>query len=203
MIDNLQNKQTDQNITKNLFVVILLVSFFFGIISAGWIALGVIEQQTRTNMKESLQTVLRTTQESMYIWFENRSYRLEAEAKTHKLIKLTKAQLAIPHDYDSLVKSTVLHEIRLFFEPKLEKHGDLGIFIIAPDLTSIASMRDMNIGSMNIIAKERPNLLQKVLKGEIHLIPTIRSDVPLPDESGKLVENYPTLFIGSVRVSTT
>ncbi len=58
-------------------------------------------------------------------------------------------------------------------------------------------MRDKNIGTENLINKQRKIFLDRVFAGQSLFIPTIYSDVPLYGKSGKLEYNLPTIFIAT------
>lgn len=178
-------------------IVLTVVCFLAAIAGAGWLALTRVEQQTRLKSRKALQTVLRTTHDAMYVWLENRSYMTRMLAASSEVRSFTAAQLAVSRKPDDLRASEALKGLRRFVKPKLDEFGDLGIFLIAPDLISIASMRDSNIGTRNLIANKRPQLLQRAFAGETLLIPTIQSDVPLPGQSGRMVRQPPTLFLAT------
>ena len=76
-------------------------------------------------------------------------------------------------------------------------HWDLGFCVIAPDRISIASKRDANVGSRNLIDEQRPAELQKAFSGKTVFIPPIYSDVPLLDASGRMQTDAPTTFIAA------
>ncbi|MEH6627542.1 MAG: diguanylate cyclase [Motiliproteus sp.] len=185
----------NQKPSVSLVVVVLFSLFFIAISTSGKLALDRIEQQTRAQTRNSLQTILNSTHEGLHIWFKYRRFLFEDIMQSADVVGLTQAQLLVARDTDSLLKSPYLQQLRELFNPGLSRLGDLGVFIIAPDYISIASMRDQNVGSRNLIAQQRRDVLDSVFDGEIRLIPTIFSDVALPSSSGKLVKNSPTMFI--------
>ncbi len=179
---------------SSLYIIIVIV-FFLSIMALTSLALSQIEDQTRRDTVASLQTVLETTNEAFHIWADEQKHDIAILSLSPTLINLTKSQLAVKREVDALLSSPTLAEIREFSKPTLETLGNIGIFIISPDFISIASMRDANVGTVNLIAEQRRDLLQNVFNGKIEIIPLLRSDVPLPDLSGKMVEGYPTMFI--------
>lgn len=86
---------------------------------------------------------------------------------------------------------------------KMSQHEYEGFFIISPDRVSIASMRDTNIDTENIINQQRKPYLDRAFMGEKVFIPTISSDVPLKTNSGKLQNKQPTIFIASPIIDAT
>lgn len=93
-----------------------------------------------------------------------------------------RALLALPHEHDALLRSGIQERLRGRVRRFLGSHGYNGIFVIAPDRVSVASMRDANIGIRNLIDEQRPDLLDAVFRGEVRTIPPIVSDVPLHPE---------------------
>ncbi len=78
--------------------------------------------------------------------------------------------------------------------------ADIDFFIINPNHISIASMRDVNVGSLNIIAIHKPELLDRVFRGETVFVPPITSDVRLDGRGGELLGMPPTmLFAAPIR----
>lgn len=183
--------------SQRLITLIIILGFIIGLALVAWFGLDQIEKQYRVQVRNSLHSVLRSTHETMYVWLDNRLKVLKSIGQNEELINLIEAQLAVSRDVDSLRNSDKLIALREFFGPVMREYGDLGMFIIAPDFTSIASMRNSNIGSLNIIAQKKPQLLKRVFAGEAHFIPPISSAVLLKDKTGRLVKNQPTMFIAT------
>jgi PAS domain S-box-containing protein len=87
--------------------------------------------------------------------------------------------------------------LRTLLQPHLDSMNARGIFIIAPDRFSIASMRDANLGTRNLIAQQRSKLMDRAFAGETVFIPPIVSDVPLRDQHGQMVQHAPTMFFAT------
>ena len=162
-----------------------------------WVALDRIKTQTKNNSRESLQTVLQTTREAMHIWVHQRKQDVSNLASMPELRKLTQSLLAESQDRNALLASQSLEKIRKIIKSRLDKYGDRGFFIAAPNMTNIASLRDINIGVTNLIYIQRKDYLQRVFQGEVSFVPTIRSDVPLPGVDGQLEKQLPAIFVAS------
>lgn len=156
-----------------------------------------IEDQTRKDAVSTLQTILQATKNSINLWAHDYEEDTKTIAKLPLLVELAKKQLALPPDRNSLLASPALAELRKLLKPKLEEYGDLGFFIISPNFISVASVRDSNVGSINIIARERQDTLKEVFQGSVRLIPPIFSEVALPNSTGKLVRGVPTMFVAA------
>ena len=163
---------------------------------SAWFVLSRVEEQARRDVESVLSTVLRTTHEAMrYLTSE---YERDAEnwASSPELIQHVEALLRAPRTRDDLVASDAQSRLRTLLRPINDKRGYIGIFVIAPDYLSLASMRDTNIGSTNLLV-EQGDFLDRVFHGETLLSRPMVSDVPLPDASGELVEGQTTMFVAT------
>jgi diguanylate cyclase (GGDEF)-like protein len=176
-----------------LFIGLFLVS----VLIIAWIALERIQAQTKNNSREALQTVLRTTQQALHIWVEQRRRGVMELASLPAVGELTEALLAEPRTATALRESPYQKRLRNLMRPRLNLYSDKGFFVIAPDMISVASMRDENLGKRNLIHQQRPEYLQRLFQGEVIFIPTIKSDVALRNSGGQPVEQMPTIFVGS------
>ncbi|NMP30333.1 diguanylate cyclase [Thalassotalea sp. M1531] len=188
-----------QQIKKQNIRAILLISVFMSaVVFLSVIALYQIKSSTTEQVRENLQTLLLTIQEAHHILVEQRRFALESISENESVIKLTQDLI---HDYQGdkpLVQSKYLTEFRQLLAPILENFGDQGFFIIAPDNISIASMRNSNLGTVNLIAQQNPELLARVFdKGEAVFIPPIRSDVPINNQKLQRISIDATMFIVS------
>ena len=115
--------------------------------------------------------------------------------KNNKLSDLVEQLINVPRTPDSLRASPIQSQIRQFIKANESDFGKIGFFIITPDLVSLASSRDANIGTTNIISQQHSDLLSRVLAGETVFIPPLRSDVHLTqDNAAQGKEKPPTMF---------
>lgn len=189
-------------LTKFLFksevkILSFLTLFIFILSIVAFIALKKIETQTKVNSQHALSTVLLTTQEALYLWLGQRKRDILDLASSLEVYNLTNALLQFKKNNPNNSSNPELKKIREYFRPKLKRYGDKGFFIITPDKISVASMRDNNIGTINLIYKQRKKYLLDAFKGKTTFISTILSDVPLYDKNGLLREHSPTQFIVS------
>ena len=177
--------------------MVLSALFLCVVVLSAWIAVQSSGQKMRQEVGESLRTVLQSTREAMRIWVDGKRHNLMMVSEDPVLGGLTEQLLSVPRNPDDLLASRQLAAIREVLSKEKKKIGDLGFFIIAPDGTSIASMRDANIGTVNLIHKQRRAILDKVFRGEAVLIPPIVSDVPLKTQGGKILAKAPTMFFAA------
>ena len=159
------------------------------------IVLDQIETRTREQAGESLETILEGTLESVQAWFEREREYGERLVRHPDVLTLTEQLLAGPSDRESLLESEAFAGLREYFGNAMETHGEIGVFVISPELVNLFSMRDTNVGDRNLIDTHRPEVLARAFSGETVFVPPIPSDVPLPDENGVLIQSPPTMFV--------
>ena len=185
-------------------LIVLGIVFSLILILIVWHGLTKVESRLRLQAVEQLESVLQVTHENLSeVWLNGLFQDAEDWVMEPELIEHTESLLKIHHGgggakadrVAALLSSSAQLKLRAFFQLRIKRHDALGFFIIAPDQHSIASMRDANVGSLNLIVNQRSKRLLEVFQGRNQLVPPIYSDVPLPDKSGKLVSAYPTMFI--------
>lgn len=181
----------------NIIRLVVTVVFLFLAITISILALDKIKDASKVYAKESLQTVLQTTRNSFHIWIKQRKRLISNIAKDKALVELTKKLISEYLQQANLSKSITQQELRDWLKPTLEIYNDKGFFIISKDRVSIASTRDRNIGTTNLIHQQRKDYLNLVFNGETQFIPTIRSDVQLTELESAINQNPPTIFVAS------
>lgn len=183
--------------------LVFMIVFLTTVISLAWLALEYNRRTALSNIEQTLKTVLDTTTEGLNIWVVDQMNYLKRFGSYPELALAVEDLLKISPENKSLLSSLPLASIREFFKEELGGFGIEGFFIINRDYISIASMRDANIGSKNIIAKTRADLLKLAFMGETVFIPPLRSDVELEQSSDKKLTDLPaTLFIATPVRST-
>ena len=177
--------------------LVVIVLFLSLVLLMTWAGLAEVERQMRYEAGELLRTVLGTTQESLRTWVKGRRLQIDAVVKNPEVWELTQRLLKVPRSGEALQGSRPLGALRDFFTGYRERFGDVGFFIIAPDGTTIGSMRDNNLGTQNLIALKRGDLLDRVFQGETVLVPPLSSDVTLKDGAGTVGVEEPTMFIAA------
>ena len=178
------------------FIVITVVIAIMG--------LAEVEQRVRQQTLKGLQTVVESTHKNIrHVWLDKIMLDATDWATDPIVVSATEALLFSMHERDELLTNPAQQQLRDYFGDRFREHfGDyvkqrdaLGFFIIAADEVSLASMRDGNVGYMNLIAGQRPQRLKSVFSGTPQFIPPIPSDVSLPNEAGEMIEGYPTMFV--------
>ncbi|MGD8644719.1 MAG: PAS domain S-box protein, partial [Chromatiales bacterium] len=177
---------------------LVLIVLFLGLVTlTTWAGLSEVERQIRQGVGETLRTVLKTTQESLRTWTAGRRQLIESLAQDERLRELTERLLRVPPGAEALSDSRQLQAVREYFQGYRMRYGNAGFFIIAPSGVSIGSMRDINLGTENLIARHRPDLLERVFEGETVLVPPIPSDVVLNEADASAFGTAPTLFMAA------
>ena len=149
----------------------------------------------RKDLSNSLQTVLKTTEQNLLMWIKAEEAIIKSWSLNNGIISESVTKLLnSSQEHDDLVSNPLTIKLRNHFKPILESEGYKGFFIITPDYINIGSMRDANLGDESLIDKL---LLERAFRGETFLTLPQESDVPLLNSAGKMVENYPTMFLVS------
>ncbi len=183
-----KSNKTFRNVLWSTGNFLALVSFI------AYLALKEIEKQVREDIGNALKIVVQSTQEAQTIWIEDQKNYLRQLSRDPELIFLVYQHIEVSRTPQELLRSQSLKSLRIFFDTKRDLLDDIGFFIITPDNINIGSMRDANIGVTNLIAKQRPDLLQKAFNGETVFVLPIHSDVPLQHQSTK---KPPTMFFAA------
>jgi PAS domain S-box-containing protein len=187
------NNKSRRNLKLNIiiFVCFILVSSITAVFE-----LHRIEKVDRKSVVKSLQAVLVSINKTINKnWADIRFANTNDWANNEIVVQNTKKLLQAKSKSNPAEERAIINELRIFFEPRLNRYSAQGFFIISLDKISLASMRDQNIGTENLICKYYPERFIKVIKGKQQFIPPIPSDVPLENEAGQLIEHYPTMFM--------
>ena len=177
---------------STLFIGIFVSAFLF----VAWAALDYNKRNTIKKLTNTLETVRDTTTEGLVVWLDNRKEFLKHIAKEPQLIEITERLLGVPETPEAIKRTQALSDARQFFERTEGIYKTEGFFIINPNYISIASRRDSNIGTINLIAQQRPDLLERAFKGETVFIPPIYTD--LAQSNDIAVSRTPaTMFIAA------
>ena len=136
-----------------------VVGFTFFAAVFAWLVLDKIKAQSRRDVGEVLTAVLNTSEEAMRHLVVKYKEDADTWASSADLLENVKALLGEPRDRKNLLASPAQARLRRLLQPIVDKRGYVGIFVIAPDNTSLASMRASNVGSTNLLILFFPNLV--------------------------------------------
>jgi len=183
-------------------LVLAGLSFFVIVVCLlGWFALDKNKAQNLTAVGEDLRETVITTNDRLNFWVDKRLSSLKLLGRDPELVTLIKRLLAVTPDRESLLASDALRDARDYFKNNKDVFSNLGFFIINADRVSIGSMRDTNIGTPNLIALQRPDLLRRAFAGEVLYVPPMESDVSLGKQPQAEGARNPStkFFMGPIR----
>ena len=181
----------------------LMIIFFIGVLvlvltSLAWLTTAYNKRYIEHGLVDTLQTVRDTSVEGLGVWLSNKKTFLSDFGHDPELVTCTEELLKINANKKTLLASPVMKKTREFFERRVGVFGRDGFFIINSDYFSVASKRDDNVGLVNLIARQRLDLLERVFKGETVFVPPIYSDIDQLYYSGGVKENsLATMFIAA------
>jgi PAS domain S-box-containing protein len=162
----------------------------------GWLSYSVIEKQIKSAVSETLNTTLKISQQGIESWVSENKHTVNTLAASNEVIKLTNQLLDIERTPGPLLNSPIQKKIRDFIQPTLTWHKLSGFFIISSDNINISSIRNENIGTVNLLTRQS-GIMQKLNNGETVVTLPQPSDVPLNNTEGKLTPFYPTMFMAA------
>ena len=157
-------------------------------------ALGQSRERQRQQAGSSLSAVSATINAALQTWLTGWESHAQAIATEPAMRSQVSSLLRKQPTSNILEHSRELRRIREIVVDYGGQLQNVGFFIISPEYINIGSMRDSNLAQINLIAEERPDLLAKAFSGEMVLVPSMLSDVPLEGANGE--EEFPaSMFI--------
>ncbi|MEJ2612873.1 MAG: hypothetical protein P8179_23135 [Candidatus Thiodiazotropha sp.] len=153
-------KKTELNALQVVSVCLALILIVVGAYSA----VQMVERRYQHMVRGTLSTVLETMAEGLELWEQDQALTVQNLAKNSTIRRATKKLLALPRNQKSLLAVDTQQELRQLMQPVLNYYR--GYFIIAPDNISLASSRDSNIGTPNLLTKH-PEILADIWGGEL------------------------------------
>lgn len=175
---------------------------FVLVVLLGTTAIGKVKFSHILTGKHHLELQLTRSEQALQFWITSELATLERFAQQPRFIELTEAQ-HLRYQQGLPLSGPILNAMRELFNKQEGVLGYNGYFVILPNGISIASMRDSNIGSRNIINIYRAQLFAKAANGASVFIPPIPSDVHIAGQkqiAGKQ-EQASAFFLTPIRNS--
>jgi PAS domain S-box-containing protein len=135
------------------------------------------EESTQASMSKNLEFVVEATKTRLNDWITGQEKLLKQISADDKVVKLTQKLLQQSTLQEKLITSLPLQDMRQYFrQSSIEGQG---FFVINPDYINIGSSRNENLGQVNLIAQQQPDVLAAVFAGETRFVSPIKSDVSL------------------------
>lgn len=174
------------------FVLVIISTLAF----VAWFAQQRIAAGMRDDIGASLQTVLDTTHLAIRTWVKQEQASARIWANSSMVRQFSKELTEIAHTPGKLIPAPAQAGLRKLLQPVKTTKKYQGYFIISKDGISLASTRDENIGTKNLLVSQ-PAFMQRLLAGETALSLPLHSDVPLRNKAGQWEKDRPTIFVGA------
>ncbi|REL25542.1 diguanylate cyclase [Thalassotalea euphylliae] len=184
-----------QSKRQTIRAIILITTFMGAVVLLSVVALQQIKASTTEQIRDNLQTLLLTVQEAHHILVEQRRFALSSIAENTGVAALTQRMLDDHNNKVPLADSQALKSFRSFISPIIRKFGDQGFFIVAPNKVTIAAMDNASLGTLNLIAQQKPALLAKAFAGETVFIPPISAHISTKTSKASQPQQDTTMFL--------
>jgi signal transduction histidine kinase/DNA-binding response OmpR family regulator len=182
------------NNKRHWTLIIVTFVFLFITIVPTWWGLLHIKEKTLKETQDNLSIVLNTTAEALNIWTGEQLKITSNIASNPEFVKLTTKLIQEYRRGEKLLGSSSIQQLREYLIANKTTQPDF--HIILPNGINLASQRDINLSSLNIIYRYRPEIFQYILLGKGQLIPPIPSDIALGQQKNIAKKSVPpTLFI--------
>jgi PAS domain S-box-containing protein len=156
-----------------------------------------IGKRFEQSIESSLTSVLGSTDETLRLWAMEQKSIVRNLAEGGVLTEATQALLAAPQKQADLLSSPAQGELRKLFHDYLKGRRFQGFFIISPSNLNLASSRDRNVGTVNLLSSQ-PDVLARLWQGETVIGRVMWSDVPLTSQQeADIGTRDMTLFVGT------
>jgi signal transduction histidine kinase/CheY-like chemotaxis protein len=182
------------NLKSHKALMAVTLVFIFATMVLTWWGLQHIKEKTLQETQDKLSTVLNTTAEALNFWASDQLQKSHYIASDANFVVLTTALIKQYKNGGKLLGSSSLQQIRQFLLATKTTQPDF--HIILPNGINLASQRDVDLESLNVIYRYRPQIFQQILKGKGQFVPPIPSDIALGEQkniAGLTVP--PTLFM--------
>ena len=149
---------------------------------------------SRTRIGNSLERVLNDAKMRLDAWVYQEQMTATLWAESPDVLRLTQELLQAERSQESLQAAPPQQELRQLLQPVIDAHGYRGFFVISKENESLASMRDSNAGSTNVLAHQA-GTLTAVWEGETVVSLPQPSDVALIGQDGMYDDSSPTMFV--------
>lgn len=156
-----------------------------------------IDELIKRDVEQHFKAILNTTEATLEMWIHEREDEARHLANRPDVVKLVSRLLNEEISNESLSESQNLKEIRHILNPYLREKSDLGFFVVNKDYVNIGSMRDENLGEVNLLKEHgKVNYFNEMFYGRSVVVLPLRSDVALLGDDGVMRYEVPTMFFG-------
>ncbi len=183
-----------------LILFTLILVFIIGM--ASWLIQAKIESNTRNEIRSFLTVELNSAHLTIKSWLKEQQAAAKVWANTAEVRHAALELIATNASKEVLTKAPAQAKLRTWLKPVHVGKGYHGYFVIARDYNNLASSRDENLGTRNLLSAQT-EFFKRILSGKTAVSAPVLSDVPLPDKQGNLRPGLPTIFVGAPIFSNT
>lgn len=191
---SLSFQSTASFLRRHLYTGPALMAVVLGIVA--WWVQGAVEEVMRRQTANELQTVLNGNVTALEVWMHEQEANAQSLASAEGLRAPVRELLAIAQankgKESALIQSEALARLRAQLMPRVKIFGYRDFFIVAPDGVVVASASDAPIGKD--LRGYRGEFFERVRFGQPSVSKPYRTPLLLPDASGELRANLPTMF---------
>lgn len=178
---------TRNKLLLSIILIVTTVGLIFGAVQSR------ISSEARQTVADTLTTVRDATHHSIKTWFKEHKAAATIWANAPPVRQAAEQLLKVSPEQAALISSPAQDNLRAWFNQLRAATRYQGYFLVGPANINLASSRDQNVGSENLLGSQH-EFLTRVWNGETAVSLPLASDVPLPDEDNELRANLPTMF---------
>lgn len=163
-----------------------------------WVAArNYLESDGRSEIAATLESRLSVTETALDRWQVREVSTAEAWATNGRVLEYARGLLDVDRSQSALLAAPEQVQLRDHLAPVLQAFGYQGFFVIAPDGTSLASTRDANTGTPNLLLDEQAQVFDEIWAGSARVTHPLFTDIPIENAQGVLDSDAPTMFVGA------
>jgi PAS domain S-box-containing protein len=180
---------------------ILASLLILGVIAlAGIWGLGLVKQETKSNLALQLQTQLDTTVATVKGWSFERITVVELNAtnpeiRQHILSLVQKTADRPKITTDELMKFSEQQWLHKHLGLITQKYNFTGFVVFDKTGLQVSALLNLPVGRRDLM--EKSDFVTRALNGQSVLSVPFKSEIPLPDSQGVLREAWPTMFVAA------
>lgn len=189
---NLYQKNSVSKKAGTFYFVLLYVSLV--VFFTYW----AIDRSYKINLKqleENFLVTIQTVNGSVELWLDKQESIVLQEANEPELLQLTELLINSAVDRESMLANPYLPEFRVHFESYLEQTGALDIMLVNPDLITVASLRDNDIGNLNPINVLIPGFIERSFREDTFLSSSVSLNNAIDNPTHQSPYLHPTMYM--------
>lgn len=181
------------NRVKRVVPLVSILTVLLLIVTCVWLDSRITEQR-RQQVGQALSGLQHSTHQAVRKWISEEQTRARAWSEAPDIIELTSQLMDQPRTPEALIPHPAQQRMRELLGNVVRASDFDGFFVIARDYTSLASSRDSNTGTRNLLAVQ-PDVLDKVWRGQLAVSRPLVSDVELEGKQGDPLARRVTMFV--------